>query len=41
MYDEKNKVMETIAVAKKNNCSVIVIQSDPKNKNELLAVSLG
>jgi len=36
MYDEKNKVMETIAVAKKNNCPVIVIQSDPKNKNELL-----
>lgn len=36
MYDEIDKVNETIVIAKKNNCPVIVIQSDPKNKNELL-----
>jgi len=36
MYDEIKKVNETIGILKKNNCPVIVIQSDPKNENELL-----
>jgi len=36
MYDEISKVMKTIEVAKKNNCPVIINQSDPKNENELL-----
>ncbi|MGY5146754.1 MAG: hypothetical protein ACW9W4_01980 [Candidatus Nitrosopumilus sp. bin_7KS] len=36
MYDEIKKVNETIRVVKRNNCPVIVIQSDPKNENELL-----
>lgn len=36
MYDEIKKVNETIKVVKKNNYHIIVIQSDPKNENELL-----
>ena len=36
MYDEIDKVKETIKVVKRKNCPVIVIQSDPKNQNEVL-----
>lgn len=36
MYDEIKKVNQTIEVVKKDNCPVIIIQSDPKNENELL-----
>ena len=36
MYDEIDKVNETIKVVKRKNCPVIVIQSDPKNQNEIL-----
>ena len=35
MYAEISKIIETVAVIKKNNCPVIIIQSDPKNKDEL------
>jgi hypothetical protein len=40
MYDEINKVLETLSIVKNNGCPVIVIQSDPKNKDELLDQNL-
>lgn len=35
MYDELDEVMKTIEILKRENCKIIVIQSDPKNPNVL------
>lgn len=33
MYDELNEVLKNVEIIKKDDCKIIVIQSDPKNQN--------